>query len=82
MVDTENEGDVAQEDFQTIEGRLIIKRIFKSYPLLTFDLYQPLVRLVSRVHCLYNRPLVGTKKLIFLFLNENICCRYSKEPSR
>ena len=24
---------------------------------------------------------VCTKKLIFLFLNQNICCGYSKEPS-
>ena len=25
---------------------------------------------------------VRTKKLIFLFLNQNICCGYSKEPSQ
>ena len=25
---------------------------------------------------------VCTKKLIFLFLNQNICCGYSKEPSQ
>ena len=30
------------------------------------------------------RPLVRvrTKKLIFLLLNQNICCGYSKEPSQ
>ena len=25
---------------------------------------------------------VLTKKIVFLFLNQNICCGYSKEPSR
>ena len=25
---------------------------------------------------------VRSKKIIFLFLNQNICCGYSKEPSR
>ena len=25
---------------------------------------------------------MGTKKIFFLFLNQNICCRYSKEPSQ
>ena len=25
---------------------------------------------------------VGSRKLFFLFLNQNICCGYSKEPSR
>ena len=25
---------------------------------------------------------VGNKKIIFLFLNQNICCGYSKEPSQ
>ena len=24
----------------------------------------------------------GNENLIFLFLNQNICCRYSKEPSQ
>ena len=28
------------------------------------------------------RPLVRNKKIIFLFLNQNICCGYSKEPSQ
>ena len=32
---------------------------------------------------LFMRPLVKcTKKIIFLFLNQNICCGYSKEPSQ
>ena len=29
-----------------------------------------------------SRPLVRTKKIIFIFLNQNICCGYSKELSR
>ena len=34
--------------------------------------------------CSIHRPLVRVcnEKLIFLFLNQNICCRYSKEPSQ
>ena len=28
-----------------------------------------------------NMPLVQNRKIIFLFLNQNICCGYSKEPS-
>ena len=33
---------------------------------------RPLVKSVLRV---------GSKNLFFLFLNQNICCGYSKEPS-
>ena len=72
VVDTENEGDVTQEDFQT-----------RNTTILTFDLYQPSGRYgcpVFKLYCLYNRLKVCTKKLIFLFLNENIYCWYSKEP--
>ena len=33
-------------------------------------------------YCLqYNLPGPRNRKLFFLFLNQNICCGYSKEPS-
>ena len=41
----------------------------------------------SQTWCLFKSQMPGIKihvhnqKLIFLFLNQNICCGYSKEPS-
>ena len=42
-------------------------------------------RIVPGIHDLeVNRPLVKSayQKIIFLFLNQNICCGYSKELSQ
>ena len=49
---------------------------------LAYDLvekYQPLVKIVYQKN---NFLISRTRKRIFLFLNQNICCGYSKEPSR
>ena len=38
---------------------------------------------LDKLDCLSGLQLrVRTKKLIFLFLSQNICCGYSKEPSQ
>ena len=50
-----------------------------------YDLVRNLEDRLSRVEApIIVRSLVksGTKNLIFLFLNQNICCGCSKEPSQ
>ena len=42
------------------------------------------INMVLKQKINYNRPLVKIElqKIFFLFLNQNICCGYSKEPSQ
>ena len=47
-----------------------------------FTRFQTRDRCALEIAAYVFNSLVRTKKLIFLYLNQNICCGYSKEPSQ
>ena len=68
----------------TVDWSAVCDCVFPDHTQLLFNpAMKPcpeVIKLFFHVSCLQIR--VGTGALFFLFLNRNICCGYSKEPSQ